>query len=343
MTEFGTSSRDLYLGLATHTFPQRIVFTIFFVVVLLLFFSFIALPLTELFFHGFLHARVYKNGESFLIDGIITFTHPFFLWIVDVTPINNSDQVLYSLNPILMSLPIGLLFSMAIALFATTALSMKYGLMHQKIQREIVNTIDTVARIVYSSDAGNDHSEIEKTLMEMDSRKLHELAATYHISFDELDTLQKALIWRRTSGIQRIMRISHGMTLYMRMYFTVEYGNRMLGIVYMGAAILIAVIGLRGLKFIPANSPSIIIFALVLEFVLLISYAVTVIYTRDDDTAGIRSRDVGVKPLQTEGQGSMNRQSSQSLSPLQHEAEELLRLFITQPIKKNDDKDSQHS
>jgi hypothetical protein len=57
---------------------------------------------------------------------------------------------------------------------------------------------------------------------------------------------------------------------YFRYRISAAYGNLIQGLVSGGAAILIFVIGLRGLKLIPQEEPSLILMALSIEFILLI-------------------------------------------------------------------------
>ena len=60
----------------------------------------------------------------------------------------------------------------------------------------------------------------------------------------------------------------------------------------MGAAVLIIVIGIRGLKFLPATDPSVVLAALGLEFMLLITYASILMYGRTEESTGIRVASV---------------------------------------------------
>ena len=62
---------------------------------------------------------------------------------------------------------------------------------------------------------------------------------------------------------------------YFRYRISASYGNIIQGLVSGGAAILIFVIGLRGLKLIPAEEPSLILMALSIEFILLIILMIT--------------------------------------------------------------------
>src|SRR5439155_1434079 len=74
-----------------------------------------------------------------------------------------------------------------------------------------------------------------------------------------------------------------GMNTYMRFHFTEEYSNTVTGMAYGGAAFLIFVVGIRGLKFIPATKPSFILFALGVEFSMLVLLATTVIFTIEEE------------------------------------------------------------
>jgi hypothetical protein len=74
-----------------------------------------------------------------------------------------------------------------------------------------------------------------------------------------------------------------GMTTYMRFHFTEEYSNTVTGMAYGGAAFLIFVVGIRGLKFISANRPSFVLFALGVEFSMLVLLATTMIFTVEEE------------------------------------------------------------
>ena len=74
-----------------------------------------------------------------------------------------------------------------------------------------------------------------------------------------------------------------GLTTYMIFHFVEEYSNKVQGAAYGGAAFLIIVVGIRGLKFIPATKPSLILFALGVEFSMLALLAVTMIFTEEEE------------------------------------------------------------
>jgi len=66
-------------------------------------------------------------------------------------------------------------------------------------------------------------------------------------------------------------------------HFTEKYSNNVTGLAYFGAAILIVIIGIRGLKFIPATKPSLILAAISLEGTLLALLAFGLVYTEGEE------------------------------------------------------------
>lgn len=74
-----------------------------------------------------------------------------------------------------------------------------------------------------------------------------------------------------------------GLRLYMSHHFTEKYSNNVTGLAYAGAAILIVVIGVRGLKFIPPTKPSLILASISLEGTMLALLAFTLIYTEEEE------------------------------------------------------------
>ncbi len=80
-------------------------------------------------------------------------------------------------------------------------------------------------------------------------------------------------------GVSGFSKIS----FFMRRYFSSRYSNDVNGIAYMGAALLIVIIGLRGLKIIPSLQPTPVIFAISLEFCLLMILGLTMYFTPEDN------------------------------------------------------------
>jgi len=77
--------------------------------------------------------------------------------------------------------------------------------------------------------------------------------------------------------------IFKALRLYMSHHFTESYANTVTGLAYFGAAILIIIIGIRGLKFIPATRPSLILGAIFLEGAMLALMAFTLLYTQEEE------------------------------------------------------------
>lgn len=74
-----------------------------------------------------------------------------------------------------------------------------------------------------------------------------------------------------------------GLRLYMSHHFTEKYSNNVTGAAYGGAAILIVIIGVRGLKFIPSTRPSLILGAIFLEGSMLALLAFSLVYTQEEE------------------------------------------------------------
>lgn len=91
---------------------------------------------------------------------------------------------------------------------------------------------------------------------------------------------------------------------YFRYRISASYGNLIQGLVSGGAAILIFVIGLRGLKLIPQEEPSLILMALSIEFILLIVLMVTFAGSAQEERL-----DRVVKELEAEQRDAIKQQT----------------------------------
>ncbi len=96
----------------------------------------------------------------------------------------------------------------------------------------------------------------------------------------EIVDTKKARMWQKNH-----LRVGAAIKLYMSHYFSEEYSNAVTGMAYGGAALLIIAVGIRGLKFIPAVRPSLIFFAILLEFTMLSLLAITLIFTLEEERA----------------------------------------------------------
>ncbi len=94
----------------------------------------------------------------------------------------------------------------------------------------------------------------------------------------EIEDTTKGIEWSHNRG-----KFLGGLRLYMAHHFTEKYSNNVTGLAYFGAAILIVIIGIRGLKFIPATKPSLILAAISLEGSLLALLAFGLVYTEEEE------------------------------------------------------------
>ncbi|MBS1538173.1 MAG: hypothetical protein JST20_10550 [Bacteroidetes bacterium] len=287
-----STSRKEYFELSKHSALQFITFGVLLIGISYGLLFYVGLPLMDMFFREFLHTEVLRDGskvkyqisDDAKID-IITTTYSTKWAIVDNRILEKSTlaQARYLFNPFFALLPIILTLAAALSAWLSALLPQGIGLLRQKIEREIINSLDRIARNVYGEHTDSELKGIISTLLNSDIRQLHDYAETVGTPYSEIETLQRAVRWNESSGIMRLMRVGGAIKFYMRQYFTIQYSNAILGLVYIGAAALIIIIGIRGLKFIPPSEPSIILFALGLEFVLLIIYALTLMYSRQED------------------------------------------------------------
>jgi hypothetical protein len=234
----------------------------------------------------------------------------------------------YLFNPTLALFPLILFIGIALGAYIVAFLPKSIGLIRQKISREIMNALDNIALSLYGEHTDAEIEDIRNRILGADIRDIHDLANEYQITVGQVVNLQDALFWQESSNMfESFLRTQSAIRFYMRSYFTSQYGNTILGLVYIGAAVLIIIIGIRGLKFIPSSEPSIILFALGLEFILLIVYAVTLMLSPNEDT--IESYGSGTN--ESSGLLSIMGNNNESSSGMKaKEVESLLKVFITQ-------------
>ncbi len=321
------SGRKSYFELSEHNSIQVIVFFVVILIFAIIIFNIIIVGL-EGFFRDFLDGRVFHSGE--ILGKSLEYPDPksrtdwLFSWAVDIY-VNTPSEGRYWFNPILaVFVPVSLL-SIACGVSVSALLPRSIGYMNQKIQREITNFLD---KILISRDgfySEEYHDELADEIINADIRDLYDYEEIWNINVEELKILQKALKWYNGSLLYKIIHVRDGLGIYMHSYFTVKYNNAVLGFVYIGAAVLIIIIGLRGLKFIPPTQPSLVLFALGLEFSLLITYATTLMYAKqDEETEHEHSRSASGNS--TSLLGTNNLSSAK-------EIESLLRVFIKKSNK----------
>lgn len=226
-------------------------------------------------------------------------------WAVDLhTPTSMEPDSRYWFQPLFSFSTISLLSALLFATIATTMMPVSVGYFRQKIEREIITSIANIHLVLYGTRCNNYDPEIANQIINADANDLRELSQFWRVHFDDLSILRNALDWRNNNFLYKLIHPVGGLRLYLRNHFTEKYSNTILGFVYIGAAFLIIIIGLRGLKFIPASEPSLVFFALGLEFSILLTYAFTLMFARpeeqDDiiDTSGTDKKAIASRQME---------------------------------------------
>ncbi len=319
-----------YFELSKHSFAQLFVFFLLLTGGILLVFA-LLFPLLENFFVKFLSGVVHNNGEkvSYLIESKsnLQSTNYFFNWAVDVYK-DTPQESRYWFNPVLSFISFTIIIGSFLAIIISALMPISLGYICKKIEREIANLINAITVNAYGDYTEDEQNEIVSQILKADLRQMYEYSDEWGISVEDLKILQRAIIWRNSSILYKILHLNDGLTMYMRFYFTARYGNTVLGLVYIGAAVLIIIVGLRGLKFIPPTQPSVVLFALGLEFSLLVIYAFSLIYTKQEEEEDVvkHSEAIGENMFLGSDFGSSR------------EIEKLLRVFIKSNPRKTSQK-----
>jgi hypothetical protein len=168
-----------------------------------------------------------------------------------------------------------LFFGFVMAVVVTAMLPRQIGYIANKIEREIVNVVD---RIDEQTGDKVSREEIERITAPNSKDDLSPIEKEFGpVIVNEIEDVRAAKRWKRNR-----LLFTKGLRLYMTRHFAEKYGNNVQGFAYGGAAILIVVIGIRGLKFIPPTQPSILLLAISLEFTMLLLLAITLFYTEEE-------------------------------------------------------------
>ncbi len=277
--------RKSYFELANHNPVQIILFLAIWILLAMIIFRNV-LPLMDYFFEEYLNGNVVSNGQRipYFVDQPepLKTTSYFWAWAVDIYK-KTQQESRYWFNPFLSISLQCLVLSLFITVVISALLPRSVGYFRHKIDREIASTLEKISFVRYGINDLSSRSEVAEEIMRSGLQELRDIVNELNIPFENLEILKKALIWQQAGFLYRLMHINDGIKIYMRLYFTVRYSNSVLGFVYIGAAILIIIIGLRGLKFIPPTQPSLVLFALGLEFSILVIYAVTTMYNKGEE------------------------------------------------------------
>lgn len=289
------TSRTRLVELSEHSPSQIVGFFFLGIMCTVVLFITVAAPVLDAFFASFLRSTVVRDGTVVVYrvadnraDELVE-TGQFTTWAL-VDPLHSSSTRLraeYIFKPVLALAPLVVVGGTVLAALLTVIIP--GGLLRQKIQREILVALDKLSMRLYGEHTTEEVARLTREIVTADPRKLHDLADSYGLTYSDADLLRKAIQWRESRGVSQLLRTHDAIKFYMREYFTDRYSNTVLGLVYMGAAVLIIVIGVRGLKFLPATDPSVVLGALGLEFILLVTYAAILMYGRTEESSALLS------------------------------------------------------
>ena len=201
--------------------------------------------------------------------------HPFAvdanIWLEG----SGGDTNQFNVNPILSFLPFDILFGFAFATIVGFLIRLPF--FRDRVYHTVVE-IKKRLQLQLSASA----EEVESIIRNDPENTARVLARRSDINLDsvqkEITTINGATAYLAGKGSWIA-----GLGAYMRFHFTEEYSNIVTGMAYGGAAFLIIVVGIRGLKFIPASKPSFILFALGIEFTMLTLLAITMMFTIEEE------------------------------------------------------------
>lgn len=279
------SNKKSYFELVEHNKTQLFIFFVFFVLFTVGFYI-VALQVADLVIDDYLSGTIFNDGRYLEFNkdtpSVELKTDYYTNWAIDIYE-KTPQEARYWINPSLSFVLPSALLAFGFAAIITALIPQSIGFIRQKIEREIINGLDKISYKKYGFHSYDSNDELILELMNADLRDLHEYVNEYGISMEDLKALTRGLRWLNGSTLYKIINISHGFTIYLRFYFAEKYSNTVLGLVYMGAAFLIIIIGMRGLKFIPSTQPSLVLFALGLEFSMLVVYAITLMFSKQEE------------------------------------------------------------
>lgn len=193
-------------------------------------------------------------------------------WIVAAEKLGEEPIII---NPWLTFGIISVFVGFIVAVLATAMLPTPIGYVANKIDREIENTVN---RIDEQTGDKISREEIERITVPNSKDDLTPIEKQFGpVIISEIRDVRNARRWKRNR-----LLVFKGIRLYMTRHFAEKYSNNVQGFAYGGAALLIVIIGIRGLKFIPPTQPSILLAAITLEFAMLVLLAVTLFYTEEE-------------------------------------------------------------
>jgi len=166
-------------------------------------------------------------------------------------------------------------------------------------ERTVMEDVSSSHSVINFDDVYNEDIDIVYFRNEIIYQRLREFYSDFLLT--EIEDTKEGILWANNH-----FRFFSGLRLYMAHHFCEKYSNIVTGMAYGGAAFLIIAIGVRGLKFIPADKPSIILLGIFLEFSMLSLMAITLVYTEGEERM-----DKIMKKMEDANRSSLDAQRGQ--------------------------------
>lgn len=204
-----------------------------------------------------------------------THWRPFGIDAFVMLPSGDGSMQQFYINPILSFIPFDILFGFMAAV--TIGFMIRMPFFRDRVHHTVT---DIKKRLMLQLSASAE--EVESIIKNDPDNNARLLMRRDDINVESVQSEIKAINAAQAYLAGKGSWLS-GLNTYMRFHFVEEYSNKVQGMAYGGAAFLIIVVGIRGLKFIPANKPSFILFALGVEFTMLVLLATTMIFTEEEE------------------------------------------------------------
>ena len=211
----------------------------------------------------------------------------------------NTGQTPYFVNPYFAFIPLHIFFAGLVTFFVSMFLPLKSNLAW--VRGKVLREYDRVGSLLEKQFHAHD-VDFQPMLAAPQERREQLLRFTTlpQVIITEVEDYISIRNWVEGNTSNPFVPIK----FYFRYRISAAYGNLIQGLVSGGAAILIFVIGLRGLKLIPAEEPSLILMALSIEFILLIVLMVTFAGSAQEERL-----DRVVKELEAEQRDAIKHQT----------------------------------
>jgi hypothetical protein len=107
--------------------------------------------------------------------------------------------------------------------------------------------------------------------------------------YDEPEKMEK--LYLKEGGREEHLEGKHAFSKWMIAEIVHKYENNVQAMAYWGAALLIVLIGLRGMQFMSKHDPTLLLIGLELEFTLIFLFGLLIFYRPEDHTGRIGGHD----------------------------------------------------